>query len=314
MGNSDGRETNNSFPKVLGTILVPLDGSELAERALPVAVQIARATGARLLLAHVISNLTWAFATETGLTSAEAYEELLAIEDRGARDYLQRMISSVPAAAGVRVEATQMRGEPAPALLDLIEEQSVDLVVMTSHGYTGLRRFALGSVADRLARSGGAPVLLLRSFDQPHAVISLERALIPLDGSALAESALDVADEVAGVVVRQVTLLRVVATGNSGTVDTAELHTAERYLRATSERLRATWQARGCDVTELVVRGQPGPCIVREATGRGALIIMATRGQSGWTRWTLGSVADRVLEGAQSPLVLVSPRVTAGTS
>lgn len=304
---SDSAASKNSSADALHTILVPLDGSPLAESALPMAVQIARATGGALLLAHVISNLTWAFAAETGLTSAEAYEELLAIENRGAREYLQRMVSSVPAEVGVRVEGTQVRGEPAPALIDMIEELDVDLVVMTTHGYTGLRRFALGSVADRVARSGTAPVLLLRSFEQPQGNDQLERALIPLDGSTLAESALEVADQLVGMVIRQVTLLRAVTPAGAAA---AEIRSAEQYLRSTSERPRTRWQARGCDVTELVVRGQPGPCIVREAARTGALIILATRGQTGWTRWTLGSVADRVLEGAQSALLLVNPRVT----
>lgn len=72
----------------------------------------------------------------------------------------------------------------------------------------------------------------------------------------------------------------------------------------TNERRRQS------SVNESVVRGQPGPCIVQEAACGGTLIIMATRGQTGWTRWTLGSVADRVLEGAQSPLLLINPRVT----
>lgn len=283
-------------------ILVPLDGSGLAEAAIPIAVTLARATGATLVLAHVTSNLTWAFAVDTPLTSGHAYEELLAGEDQAAASYLERIRATLP--PEVAAVAFHVRGDIALTLLTLIEQQAIDLVVMTTHGYTGLRRFALGSIADRLARAGTAPVLLLRSFDSIPVGGSLEHALVPLDGSAHAESALVIVEPLVGPVVRQVTLVRVIGPSESASA-AAEAETA---LRAMRDRLQRAWAARGCTVDARVLRGQPAQEIIGQAAKLGGFIAMATRGQTGWTRWTLGSVADRLLQGAATPLLLVNPR------
>ncbi|HEU5437988.1 MAG TPA: universal stress protein [Ktedonobacterales bacterium] len=286
-------------------ILVPLDGSGLAEAAMPVAVTLARATGATLVLAHVTSNLTWAFAAETGLTSAKVYDDLLAGEDAAAAGYLMRRHATLP--PDVAAVMLHVRGDVAVRLLTLIEQQAIDLVVMTTHGYTGLRRFTLGSVADRLARAGAAPVLLLRSFESAAAAGSLEHALIPLDGSAHADSALIILEPLVGTLVRQVTLVRVIGPSESDAV-AAEVEAA---LHAVRDRLQQAWGERGCAVDVSVLRGQPAQEIIGQAGKLGAFIVMATRGQTGWTRWTMGSVADRLLQGATAPLLLVNPRSAA---
>lgn len=291
---------NTERERSISNVLVPLDGSPRAEAVLPTAVKVAQSTGAALVLAHVTSGMTWAFAAETGLTTSGHYDEMLAAEDRAAGRYLEQIQAGLP--PDVSSATCHVRGDASATLLTLIERQAIDLVIMTTHGYTGLRRFSLGSVADRVARAGMAPVLLLRSFDHQVAAGSLEHVLIPLDGSELAEAAIAVVEPMVGPLIRHVTLVRVMGANER------DATAAQEALHALQDKLREAWSTDGCSVDASLLRGQPALEIVAQALKRGAFIAMATRGQTGWTRWTLGSVADRVLEGARTPLLLVNPR------
>jgi nucleotide-binding universal stress UspA family protein len=161
---------------------------------------------------------------------------------------------------------------------------------MCSHGRTGLARFALGSVAEHLLRHGAAPVLLVRPFGDP---VTLEHAVVPLDGSERAEEALRVVDHLARCVVQEVTVLRVVGAAQEG--PEAERYLAEVAGRLTQEPL-ACWRR--------VAQGDPAEAIL-DVAGTDKLVVMATRGRSGLTRWALGSVADRVAHGGAAAVLLV---------
>src|SRR5919199_457009 len=142
-------------------IMVPLDGSELAERALPCAARLGVATGATLHLVHVVELMpppTGPFAL--AYMPSGIHGDLVAQETQQATEYLAKMRERV-AANGVPVRTEQMLGIAAAALLDYESDAGIDLVVLCSHGRTGLARFALGSVAEHLLRHGTAPVLLV---------------------------------------------------------------------------------------------------------------------------------------------------------
>src|ERR687886_894781 len=271
-------------------ILVPLDGSELAERALPCAERLGLATGATLHLVHVVElapPLTWPFAP--AYVPGGIHGDLVAQETQQATAYLDKMRERV-AAGGVHVRTEQMVGYAAATLLDYERDAGIDLVVMCSHGRTGLARFALGSVAERLLHHGTAPVLLVRPFGDP---VSLEHAVVPLDGSERAEKALQVVDQLARDVVHEVTLLRVIGTAE-------EAPDAERYLEEAAGRLtqqHLVWGRR-------VEQGDPAGTILNVA-GTDKLVVMVTRGRSGLARWALGSVADRVAHGGVAAVLLV---------
>ena len=161
---------------------------------------------------------------------------------------------------------------------------------MCSHGRTGLARFALGSVAEHLLRHGTAPVLLVRPFGDP---VSLEHAVVPLDGSERAEKALQVVDQLARSVVHEVTLLRVIGAAEEGPE-------AERYLEEVAARL--TQKHLVC--SRRVTQGDPAEAIL-DVAGTDKLVVLATRGRSGLMRWALGSVADRVAHGGAAAVLLV---------
>jgi len=284
-------------------ILVPLDGSDRGERALPVAARLAAATGATLHLVRVVEHP--AVSTAALYAPVNVYDDLMAAErgeaaaylDRAAA-YLDRLRAGADTNGGERpVRIAHPTGDVAALLLDYERDTAIDLVVMCSHGRGGLARFVLGSVAERLLRHGTAPTLLVAAWGAP---IALERAVVPLDGSTAAEEALRMVEGLAGSVVREVVLLRA--------VDGADAEPeAERYLREvagrlTRERLACQWQVAHDDPAEAIVA----------AAGTDALVVMAasgwphrTQGRSRLAHGALGAVAERVAHGGVAGVLIV---------
>jgi nucleotide-binding universal stress UspA family protein len=141
--------------------MVPLDGSPLAERALPVAADICRAAGATLLLVRVEPFVS------AGTTPDEAVPDFTRFDDEvvaAAEAYLHKLATELP--QGVHWETFVLRGFTSATLIEFAEKEGVDLVVMSTHGRGGLRRMAMGSTADRVVRAG-TPTLLVRAAPAP---------------------------------------------------------------------------------------------------------------------------------------------------
>src|SRR6266542_2732454 len=133
-----------------GTLLVPLDGSELAEAALPWASCLARAHDLTLLFARVVRPPTYiATGGMDGYVPPEVYEEIIEEERQAANDYVegvrQRLLTE-----GLRIETAVRYGTPVENILDLADEEGVYAIAMATHGRGGLKRLALGSVAERI--------------------------------------------------------------------------------------------------------------------------------------------------------------------
>ncbi len=288
--------------QILGTrILVPLDGSELAEQALPAAASIARATHRPLVLARVIP-ITQVPNTFGAPLPAETFQQLADEEQQLAAEYLEQMATSLRP-QGLTLQTCVGHGEPASTLLDLALAFQVGLIVMTSHGRTGLARLALGSVADRLVRDGHVPVLLVHACAAAERAGHLDHAVVPLDGSALAETALGTAVALAGPLLQRITLLRVIAPDASPEQRAA----AHRYLDSQQAHLQQQLAGRPCAVSALMRQGHPAEQIRRQGEADAALVIMATRGETGARRWALGSVADQLVHEAGGPMLVVHP-------
>jgi nucleotide-binding universal stress UspA family protein len=283
-------------------ILVPVDGSILAERAFPAAEAIARAGDATVHLVRVIEPIAIPWTSYDTLVPdpvAELNYTAIAEEQTAAAvDYLDAARSRFEA-AGIEVHTAHPQDDAASALLDYEQEAGIDLVVICTHGYTGFNRFAFGSVAEHLLRHGRAPVLLVRAAETP---IALAQALVPLDGSPLAEQALREVQELTAQILKSVTLLRVV--GNE-----REREAAERYLAGVAERIRQEHIACGLQV----VVGDPTQAIL-EIAGADTLIIMATHDRSGLARWAQGSVTDKVTHGGATAVLAVRPDTTGSVS
>ncbi|MGO8946112.1 MAG: universal stress protein [Ktedonobacterales bacterium] len=309
-------------------ILVPLDGSARAEGALPVARQMAEHLGAPLLLARVGQVTPIPYASSYGALPPESYQQLINDERQLARDYLKKQ-GQLLREQGISVRTVLAEGEAASALLDICASEQVGLVIMTTHGRTGLARFTLGSVADRLVRYSHIPILLLRSYGSastsraaasdspmatslaPVAAWQIDRVLVPLDGSSLAETALPIVWELAGVVFHHVILERVVPF----TASEQDHITAQSYLEAHRRELQAQLASRDCQVVTRICEGVvPSEKIIYEAEEDGCMVVMATHGWGGVKRLVLGSVAEQVVHVAHVPVLLVHPEKQAVTS
>ncbi len=151
-------------------ILVPLDGSAWGEAAIPHAVEIAKKFGSELCFLRVVSpTSTAALVTPAGMADpsmgsaveaeilAEAQEEEMA----AAREYLDGVMKRV-SEPGLKLCSDVIEGSPAPAIMHYVHKMGADMIVLTTHGRTGLARMVMGSVADQIVRQCGCPVLLIR--------------------------------------------------------------------------------------------------------------------------------------------------------
>ncbi len=317
-------------------ILVPLDGSTLAEHALPVAARIARATGGSLLLVQVAPQPI----DYSGGWAPMMTGEMIEAEMDGATDYLKAVATS-QILAGIETKTEVSIGLTAQYLIAVTEDHESDLVVLCSHGRTGLTRWALGSVAHSLVHQSAVPVLVLRQ-DQALAPSSNgEKArplctLVPLDGSQLAEAALSPAAHLtaalAAPAVGALHLVQVVkpfpATVEEGVVSELNeeaLQRARTYLATVAECLQATVKdfklavtysvELGTDVASTLVslaeHGSKGIPHDESGVYRGIspcdLIAISTHGRGGLERWVMGSVTDRVLNTTKLPMLTVRP-------
>ncbi|MGH2371760.1 MAG: universal stress protein, partial [Chloroflexota bacterium] len=174
-----------SAPKTYRTILLPLDGSPLAERVLPYAATLAEASGATIVLLQVaVANLA---------SRADAASGEVRVVDL-AQEYLDGVKARFP--KGVAVETAVVRGEANEAIVDASRSHHADLVVMSTHGRSGLGRWLYGSVADHVLRHVAVPVLLVSAeTDRSWSNGRRRRLVVPLDGSEVALAALNPASD-----------------------------------------------------------------------------------------------------------------------
>jgi nucleotide-binding universal stress UspA family protein len=297
------------------TILVPLDGSTFSERALPIAASLQRVLGSRLVLvraasASVIPGMDPTMAQCQAIDEAEAYLQ-------GVADLL--------AEQRVEVNTAVPYGDAADAIRLEIRLQYADLVVMCTHGRSGLGRWIYGSVAESILVDGTAPILLVRPTGIPVRLTGgpgQPRLIVPLDGSAFAETTLPHAIALAGALGAALELLHVVTPQTPVYprlvfLTPGMIEDADRLLRDDSARAaaylaeiagRLAAQAAGVDIQATVEVGAPADVILREAQIRGArLVVMATHGRTGLQRMLLGSVAHEVVHRSLLPVLLVHP-------
>lgn len=284
-------------------ILMPVDGSEMSEFAIPYAAEVAAALGAGTLITRVVERTNWSAASSGYLIAPDTYSRVIEQDERDAHAQTQRITEQLMA-RGLRARALVEDANSPVDLLGIAARERASLVVMATHARGGLSRATLGSVADQFVRHGHCPTLLVRARGRRPERPALARALVPLDGSAMSELAAPVVMRLAGRIVRQVTLLRVVDPDErSGAA--AE---AQRSLDAVRERIERDSELLRGNVETLLLWGMAAQQILEEST-RHDLIVMATHGQTGATRWAFGSVADEVLQAARTPLLLTHSRL-----
>lgn len=289
-------------------IVVPLDGSKFAETALPIAADFARLTGAALELVTVHAPISAVGAME-GATAAmvDADRDIRAQETA----YLDSVVARMTLETGLKVTSMLAAGPVVPALIDFIQTRRPQLVVISSHGRSGLTRLFLGSVADHLIRHHlASPVVVVRP-DRPAVPSSLlgdRRILIPLDGSSLAETVIDHVLELFPKERTTLELLRVVPPILRPATAGADIEhcPGALYLASIAKLLRSRGvqhvHTRICVADDLV------PAMLDHIESeQPTLLALATHGLGGLERALVGSVGDELVRRASVPTLVWTP-------
>jgi nucleotide-binding universal stress UspA family protein len=285
-------------------ILVPLDGSELAERALPPALQIAKATGAEVVLLRVVSPL---FLSIDPLV----YDQMTQQGEDEAMSYLRSLhADQIPSTLPVHL-VTQT-GPVAGLILQYAQEHDCTLIVMSSHGRSGASRWVYGSVADKVLRGACCNVLIIRAQVEEIPFV-YRRILVPLDGSQLAERALEPALILAQTLPAELVLLRVVNPAHLA-VETSTMKQQSDYLETHDladtqgyiQQIHASVIGQVAKVQAEIVKGPTAETIIDYAAENlFDLIVMSSHGRSGVERWIYGSITEKVLRGANCATLVI---------
>jgi nucleotide-binding universal stress UspA family protein len=310
------------------TILVPLDGSALAERVLPYVRGLAPLLGAKVCLLQSLSDADHDTMLAEGLLGAygfiEAPEALRERRQRAwetlrehAEGYLATKALELRE-AGLDVETEVNVGSPAKIIVEVAQERHATLIAMATHGYGGVKRWTLGSVTDQVVHLATTPVLVVHgAAPAPQADPTFERILVPLDGSAFANQVLPIARELAATANAELVLLEAIAPSIETQIGARPfgrpiprynvvLEMLRRQATQDLSALANQQRANGLRASVVVKNGPAAEAIVDEAARCQAdLIVMATHGYSGVKRWALGSVAHKVLHGVTTPILLV---------
>jgi len=322
-------------------ILVPLDGSGRAEQALPIAARIARASGSSVVLVRVVST------EPAQLPSAPGRPNLIQTVGEADRQLAESYLAGLAESDLLRDIPVQTQvpvGLLAPSILSVAKEKHVDLIVMCSHGYTGVTRWWLmGSVAAKVTRFAEIPVLVLREGgpvpEERHAGDARPlRVVVALDGSEYAQEALVPAAFLAAYLAAPgrgaLHLVHVVQSAHDSKVlgrasrstrnAQADLNMSKQYLQSLVSQIRdgslypdiarldlvLSWSVAVDDsvaqgIINVVENG--GDAEGAEVFGGGDVIAMTTHGYSGIQRW-VGSVTEEVLQTTRLPVLVVRPR------
>lgn len=310
-------------------IVVPLDGSNLAEEALPEAMKLAVWLDAQLLLVRI---------AELPHLADDTFELELELITK-AETYLGEVKQTLAGPATVfqlppgRIQTQVALGRAASQLTELISRNKADLVIMTTHGRSGLARLAMGSVASEVIQHSTVPVVLISPDHTPKTETENQKAvqepislgrragplLVPLDGTAKGEAALELATALARQLKTSLHLFEVVEPvipvqyPEMATTFTSDLFIAEDATKSRCDtaseylnELQQTICAKGINCAIEVRRGLP----TQEITGyareiQAALLIMATHARGRIGQVLLGSVAEEVMRKTHIPVMMV---------
>jgi nucleotide-binding universal stress UspA family protein len=289
---------------MLGKILVPLDGSKLSETALGPAVELARAFASELHLLGVSEG------------SEEKYLRLMQAYLEAKEEDLRRVAAGKP----VNVRTPVDTGEPAGRIIDYATKHRVDLLVLVSHGHSGIMPWTMGGTANKIVHGAPVPVLLLRAAaaqKRGPQKNSFSKILLPLDGSAAGEAALPLVSEIAAALKAQVMVLAVIETSQRvhtiGGLDFIRFpeQEVEKMKLAMSDYLECIVKKlddRRVEARREIRSGHAAEEILKFAKTAGAtLVAMSSHGKSGLREWVFGSVSNKVLHAGKTHLLLVRP-------
>lgn len=268
-------------------LMVALDGSEDAERALWWATQVAGREKALVVLFRAV---------DTAILEPEFIPSTVA----DARNYLQRMEAEINQ-AGLPAKVVVRQGEPATAIVKAATEEGCDLILMATRDGSGVRRRTIGGVTEQVLRTSPIPVLPVRSRTRPARNGHVRRVIVPVDGSGAAERAHDWAAGLARMLKARLVFLHVYPAGPGG----LGLHAEETFeaLRMRTVRLCRLLR-KGSLKARFAVRSGDAARRILGFSRKNDLIVTASRGQGGFKRWIFGSVAEKLVHEARVPVLV----------
>lgn len=294
-------------------ILVPLDGSRLAEQVLPYVRLLGMAEGVRVVLQRVIEP---APPDLIGFTQRISPAEITANIAGKAQEYLGEVAESLKG-KGLNVSCLVSEGAPATCIADEANREANTLIAMCTHGYSGVTRWVMGSVSDKVLHATSNPLLIIcvKEPEEFRQDAGLQSIIVPLDQSSMAEQVLPHVTSLAKALELKVTVVSVTppadayyryaeyATANWDDLAMEVDNQATDYLHQVAQKLRLLGVT---SVEERLLHGSAAGAIVdlaRETPDN--LVMMTTHGRSGLGRWVLGSVADRIIRNSGDPVLVV---------
>jgi len=294
-------------------LLVPLDGSELAETAIPYARDLAGQLEAAVYLIHACPP------------EHQAYLHMHQIYLNNIAENLRQEIKeNWQSNQEPKIQTDVIPGDPTKVIFDSVKQNSIDMIVLTSHGTSGFRAWAMGSVADKVVRGVGVPTLLIRI--KKGRIIQEKKGLIKkilllLDTSDASRIAVPYAVQLAKKLKASITLFSMVQSiyaqnyaqniagmvggfgVNLDSVDADAKKYTDEYLQGIADEIGKA----GVDVTQtsFVSMDAAYEILEMEKKIQPDLVVMATRGRSNIARWALGSVAEKVLREGDRPILMV---------
>jgi nucleotide-binding universal stress UspA family protein len=294
-------------------ILVPLDGSLLAECALPHAIAIARAFDAKAILLRLLDK------NQAG-EKAQLFDLVnWQINKAGAKQYLEktgaRFIGS-----GLRIQTTVLEGLVAESITEFAQSQGVKLIILSSHGRSGLSQWGISSVTQKIIFSAPTSVLIIRAY-QPVSSELIEqqykRIMVPLDGSKRAENVLPMVTLLARSYQSRIHIVHVVKTPEMARqmpLAHEDVELSERIVsRNREEAIRYLDQVRlhsplaGIDIqTHLLTSDNAAAALHELADKEGIdLVVLSAHGYSGYNQWPYGSMVNNFVLYSKVPLLIV---------
>ncbi len=304
-------------------ILVPLDGSKLAEGILPYASLLAKGLDIPLQLLAVIDHDTLKETLESfPADERPSPSQVCQAAEAAAQKRLQEVAAGL-ADDGVQASSVVADGKPAEQIVRVADQEGCDLIAMSTHARSALVRGILGSVTDKVIHSSHLPTLTItpeRAERYSQHGMTMSSIMVPLDGSPLAETALPYAEGLARKLSLEVVLVRAAHLASVRTPFSAGLLALESidvdaiveaqvvdYLKNIAGMLRA----KGLNVRWTLLRGAPAWAIdeLAQETPQD-MIALATHGRSGLNRWMLGSVSEAVIRYSGDPVLVIPPTST----
>jgi nucleotide-binding universal stress UspA family protein len=296
-------------------MLIPLDGSNLAENVLPYARVLAQALGLPIDLLSVVESLDFARTTHGGHT--RSVDSLVEAAMRAGEEYLQDVVA--PSFTGIGVDHCFVeQGNPGAIIIDRAARDKGTLIAMGTRGRSGIHRWLLGSVAEKVLRGTANPLLLVRGDEEGKSdgAATLKSIIVPLDGSKRAESALPQAIDIAkklnlAIVLTRAYQIPVYAYGGADATYLPDLDAlltdlkeeTGAYLEAKVNELRGNGIEK---VSSIPLLGSGADEIIDLARKTpDNFIAMCTRGRSGVERWVLGSVTEKVVRHSGDPVLVL---------